>query len=172
MKFKYCPVGLVDGTITTENSVHDKFSVENKLRFIQRSASAQKIESIRNQYDKLIATPKKLSESGAALPWDPLQSALKKMKASTGAEEPEVIKANHCFTKDNWDKGISLSVYNRPKTLVDKLPVASKKPEDYLKTVPGYKPPAAAPASLADPVPEPEKREPRIKQPVFAKEFS
>lgn len=99
MKYKYYPVGLVDGTVRTDTSTDDKFSIENKLRFIQRSASAQRIEALRTQYDKLIVTPKKHTES-AAVPWDPLQSALKKMKA--GTEEPVVIKANHCFTEDNW----------------------------------------------------------------------
>lgn len=94
------------------------------------------------------------------------------MKA--GTEEPEVVKANHCFTQENWTEGLSLSVYNRPKTLVDKMPTSKKKPEEYLKTIPGYKPPAAKAAldAMAEPVPEPVKREPKIKQPVFAKEFA
>lgn len=58
MKYTYRPVGLVDGTTSSALSA-EKFSVENKVRFIQRSASAQKIESLRNQYEKLIGTPKK-----------------------------------------------------------------------------------------------------------------
>ena len=64
-------------------------------------------------------------------------------------------------------------MYNRPKTLVDKTPIPGKKPEDYLKSIPGYKPPAtkAALDSLAEPVQEALKREPKIKEPVFVKEF-
>jgi len=43
MKYTYHPVGLVDGT-TSQSQSTDKFSIENKVRFIQRSASAQKIQ--------------------------------------------------------------------------------------------------------------------------------
>lgn len=62
MKYTYHPVGLVDGT-TSQSQSTDKFSIENKVRFIQRAASAQKIQSIRNQYEALIGTPKKQAES-------------------------------------------------------------------------------------------------------------
>jgi hypothetical protein len=77
MKYSYRPTGLVDGTSRSALS-DDKFSVENKVRFIQRSASAQKIDSLRTQYEKLIGTPKKMLDSTATLNLTPMQIALKK----------------------------------------------------------------------------------------------
>lgn len=170
VKYSYRPTGLVDGTVRSAIS-GDKFSVENKVRFIQRSASAQKIDSLRTQYEKLIGTPKKQLDSTAALNMTPLQIAIKKQQAPA-TEEPILRKTTHPFTKENCDSQISLSVYNRPKHLAEQLPSPIKKAEEYLKQVPGYKPPVAKPDALAEPVIEPAKREPKVKQPVFAKDFA
>ena len=171
MKYSYRPTGLVDGTVRSALS-DDKFSVENKVKFIQRSASAQKIDSLRTQYEKLIGTPKKILDSTAALNLTPMQIALKKQQAPV-TEEPLLRKTIHPFTKENCDSHISLSVYNRPKHLAEQLPSPIKKAEEYLKTVPGYKPPVAKPTDAsAEPIVEAQKRESRIKQPVFAKEFA
>lgn len=48
MKWSYQPIGLIDGTTCTSPSNENKFSIENQVRFVQRSASAQRIEGIRN----------------------------------------------------------------------------------------------------------------------------
>lgn len=86
MKYTYHPVGLVDGTTSHDNS-DDKFSIENKVKFIQRSASAQRISSLRNQYEALIGTPKKQADSTININMTPLESALAKIKAQQPATE-------------------------------------------------------------------------------------
>lgn len=101
MKYTYRPVGIVDGTTSSALSA-EKFSVENKVRFIQRSASAQKIDSLRTQYEKLIGTPKKQLDSTAVLNMTPLQIALKKQQGPV-TEEPLMRKTTHPFTKENCD---------------------------------------------------------------------
>jgi hypothetical protein len=102
----------------------------------------------------------------------PLQIAMKKQQAPV-TEEPLLRKTTHPFTKENCDSQISLSVYNRPKSLAENLPLPIRKAEEYLKLVPGYKPPATAASAAADPVSlEVPKREAKIKEPVFAKTFA
>jgi len=52
--------------------------------------------------------------------------------------------------------------------LVEKLPLPVKKAEEYLKTIPGYKPPPKPKTETEEPVSvEAVKREPKIKQPTF-----
>lgn len=46
VKLTYHQIGIVDGTTRSEFS-EDKFSIENKMRMIQRSSSARKIENLR-----------------------------------------------------------------------------------------------------------------------------
>jgi hypothetical protein len=70
----------------------------------------------------------------------------------------------------NYDKSISLSVYNRPKSLAQSEQKSGKKPEDYLKLIPGWKPPAAPTGTTEEPVLELAKREPKL--PEFALTFA
>lgn len=70
----------------------------------------------------------------------------------------------------NYDQSISLSVYNRPKTLAQSEQKAGKKPEDYLKQIPGWKPPAAPAGTVEEPLLELAKREPKL--PEFASTFA
>lgn len=79
-------------------------------------------------------------------------------------------KVSHPFNMNNYDQSISLSVYNRPKSLAQSDQKAGKKPEDYLKLIPGWKPPAAPAGTTEEPVLELAKREPKL--PEFASSFS
>lgn len=126
-KLTYHQIGIVDGTTRSEFS-NDKFSIESKMRSIQRSASAKKIESLRYQYEKLLGTPKT----------KPVESAADLKKGAPGGRLPPATedqsfrKVSHPFTNDNCDSQISLSLYNRPKSLASTRPRGGRKPEDWL----------------------------------------
>jgi hypothetical protein len=113
----YKTIGIMEGT-TSDNSV-DRYSITNRQRELQRSASSKKIAALRKSFENLIGAQSKPDEVDD--------------DAGSGVDNP--------FSSETLSRDISLSVYNTPKKLVEvkERPVVT---QDYLlRGMKGYKPP-------------------------------
>lgn len=128
MVTNYRTIGITDGCSGSEV---DRYSIVNKQREIQRSASALKIAQLRKSFEQLIGAQSKPEE----------------------IENEDGYHIDNPFSSETLNRDISLSVYNTPKKLVEikERPVIT---QDYLlRGIKGYKPPTAA-AAEGEPAPE------------------
>ena len=140
----YHMIGNMDHGLMTPYSI-DKYDINARQRAIQRTSSQQKIDRIRTSHANLLGlTPTAKTQSDIALipPNKPIKTFV---DGFTRVREQEV--PNNPFTPDRVDSQISLSVYNRPKTMasVRREIDFSKTADDLLRKIPGWKPPVTAP---------------------------
>jgi hypothetical protein len=114
----YKQVGIIEGTSSSDV---DRYSIMNKQREIQRSASQQKIAMLRKSFENLIGAISRPDE----------------------VEEDSNYKLDNPFTSHTLKRDISLSVFNTPKKIVEvkeRPPITS---DFLLSKIKGYKPPVA-----------------------------
>ena len=142
-------VGMVDGGEKTAMN-DDRYSMTAKQRALHRAASQQKIERIRTYYGNLLGsfTPKgkTSSESKLAPPEKvPIAQQTPVKSFVGGLHNPSAGPArvlDNPFTPEGYQRQISLSVYNRPKSMAMRRPGAGRTADDLISRLPGYKAPA------------------------------
>ena len=163
----------MDGGIKT--STHsDAFSLTARQRAIQRASSQKKIDRIRTSHANLLGftKPKETDLAKLALipATQPIKTDVDGFTRLRDYEEP-----NNPFTPQRVDKCISLSVFNRPKSMVANRANRSKTCEELVRKIPGWKPKELPPDAIPDPadlqVPEGEEREALIPEFNMSNDF-
>lgn len=141
-------VGMVDGGEKTEIN-NDRYSMTAKQRALHRAASQQKIERIRTYYGNLLGsftpTGKTSSESKLAPPEKvPIAQQTPVKSFVAGLHNPSAgppCLLDNPFTPTQYQNQISLSVYNRPKSMAMRRPGPGRISDELISRLPGYKAP-------------------------------
>lgn len=159
----YHQVGMTDGGEKTDMN-EDKYSMAAKQRALHRATSQQKIERIRTYYGNLIGgfTPTKNPSEIKLLTTEkpekvPIALQTPSKSFVGGLHNPSATPAralDNPFTPTQYGRQISLSVYNRPKSMANRRPITAKTSEELISRLPGFKPAAAPKGEDGEPLPQ------------------